>query len=114
MKLLTFTSLYPNTAQPNHGIFVENRLRRLIAAGAVESRVVAPVPWFPSRLPLFGRYSRFAAVPQAEKRHGLELLHPRFLAVPKLGLAITPALMARGARVTIDRLIAEGCRRACR
>ena len=44
MKLLTFSTLYPNSEQPNHGIFVETRLRYLIASGQVESRVVAPVP----------------------------------------------------------------------
>ena len=26
LRLLTFSTLYPNAAQPNHGIFVENRI----------------------------------------------------------------------------------------
>lgn len=29
MRVLTFTTLYPNAAQPNHAIFVENRIRHL-------------------------------------------------------------------------------------
>ena len=32
-RLLTFSTLYPNAAQPNHGVFVENRLRHLVASG---------------------------------------------------------------------------------
>src|SRR5262245_34970554 len=43
IKLLSFTTLFPNAAQPIHGIFVENRLRQLAATGAVEVRVLAPV-----------------------------------------------------------------------
>ena len=30
IRLLTFTTLYPNAAQPHHGVFVENRLRHLL------------------------------------------------------------------------------------
>ncbi|MGH7000378.1 MAG: hypothetical protein ACREEA_02605 [Stellaceae bacterium] len=47
IRILTFTTLYPNAAQPNHGIFVENRLRHLVASGRVAAHVLAPVPWFP-------------------------------------------------------------------
>ena len=47
IEIVTFTTLYPNSIQPNHGVFVETRLRQLLATGYVASRVVAPVPWFP-------------------------------------------------------------------
>jgi hypothetical protein len=47
MKILTFSTLFPNSEKPGHGIFVETRLRHLVASGRVESRVVAPVPWVP-------------------------------------------------------------------
>ena len=63
MKTITFSTLYPNSAQPRHGIFIEQRLRHLLATGEVESRVVAPVPWFPFRHSVFGRYETFARVP---------------------------------------------------
>ena len=29
MNILTITTLYPNTEQERHGVFVENRLRKL-------------------------------------------------------------------------------------
>ena len=55
IRLVTFSTLYPNAVQPNHGVFVENRLRHLIASGEVVSRVVAPVPYFPFRAARFGQ-----------------------------------------------------------
>lgn len=108
MKLLTFSTLFPNQQQPNHGLFVENRLRHLVAGGAVTSRVVAPVPWFPSSHPRFGQYARYADVPAYEQRHGLDIRHPRYLTLPKIGMNPAPALLARGAKREIGRLLDEG------
>jgi teichuronic acid biosynthesis glycosyltransferase TuaC len=51
IRLLTFSTLFPNNMRPNHGVFVANRLRHLVASGDVTSMVVAPVPWFPSTSP---------------------------------------------------------------
>lgn len=108
MKLLTFSTLYPNAEQPNHGIFVETRLRYLIASGQVESRVVAPVPWFPLRGERFGHYGTLAKVPRQETRNGLQVTHPRYLVVPKLGMNYTPYTLARAARKDIGRILDEG------
>lgn len=94
IRLLVFTTLYPNAAQPRHGIFVEQRLRHLVASGGVHARVVAPVPWFPSTHPRFGRYAMFASVPPFERRHGLEVWHPRYPVIPKLGMNAAPFLLA--------------------
>ena len=108
MKLLTFSTLFPNTEQPNHGIFVETRLRYLVASGKVESKVVAPVPWFPSANPRFGNYARFARVPAQEVRNGLDVRHPRFVSIPKIGMEMAPWLMTEGVKPAIGRLIDEG------
>ena len=35
LRLLTFSTLFPNREQPEHGVFVENRLRHLLAGGEV-------------------------------------------------------------------------------
>ncbi|MGI9436121.1 MAG: glycosyltransferase family 4 protein [Geminicoccaceae bacterium] len=85
MKILSITTLYPNTEQPTFGVFVENRLRKLAAVGDVELRVVAPVPWFPSKKRHFGRYGRYARIARRERRHEIEVSHPRFLQIPKIG-----------------------------
>ncbi|MBM3523416.1 MAG: glycosyltransferase family 4 protein, partial [Alphaproteobacteria bacterium] len=39
MHTLTFTTLFPNAIKPTHGVFVETRLRRLVASGRVAARV---------------------------------------------------------------------------
>jgi glycosyltransferase involved in cell wall biosynthesis len=108
LRILTFSTLYPNAAMPQHGVFVEQRLRKLVATGEVESQVVAPVPWFPSESPIFGSYSDFARVPQRENRHDIAVCHPRFLRIPKIGMASAPALMAAATLGTVRRQIAAG------
>lgn len=108
LRLLTFSTLFPNAAAPSHGIFVENRLRHLIASGEAESRVVAPVPWFPFRNPRFGSYAAYAAAPRKEKRHGLEIDHPRYPLIPKIGMTVTPALLYFWALPAVRRVLASG------
>jgi glycosyltransferase involved in cell wall biosynthesis len=108
MKILTFSTLYPHTARPSHGIFVETRLRHLLASGKVESKVVAPVPWFPSSNPRFGEYAVFAGVPSEEQRNGIDVIHPRYLAVPKLGMSMAPFLLAAGAYSAMKNTIRSG------
>ena len=108
MKILTFTTLFPNSEKPGHGIFVETRLRHLVASGRVESRVLAPVPWFPSTNPRFGNWARFAKAPRQEVRHGIAVAHPRYPVVPKIGMNLAPALLAQAAKPAIARLIDEG------
>ena len=105
MKILTFSTLYPHAARPSHGIFVETRLRHLLASGKVESKVVAPVPWFPSRDPRFGEYAVHAAAPREEHRHGIQVLHPRYPVLPKIGMTLAPFFLARAARPVIERIL---------
>lgn len=108
MKILTFSTLYPNAKKPGHGIFVETRLRHLVASGKVESRVVAPVPWFPLSHPRFGKYAAYAQVPREEVRAGICVYHPRYPVLPKVGMNVAPMLLANAAKPTIARLIDEG------
>lgn len=108
LRLLTFSTLFPNAAAPSHGIFVENRLRHLLASGEAETRVIAPVPWFPSRNPRFGAYSAYAAAPRREHRHGIDIDHPRYPLIPKIGMTITPALLYLWALPAVRRLLASG------
>jgi glycosyltransferase involved in cell wall biosynthesis len=108
IRLLTFTTLYPNAASPTHGVFVENRLRHLLGTGQVEATVLAPVPWFPSRNPAFGAWARHAAAPRVETRHGLRILHPRYPVIPRFGMSFTPMLLYAASRRAMARLREEG------
>lgn len=108
MRLLTFSSLYPNTCRPGHGIFVEARLRQLLAQGGVQAVVVSPVPWFPSSNFVFGEYALYAKVPARETRYGVLVLYPRYPHIPKLGMTLAPWLMALAMLPVLKRLAAEG------
>ena len=108
IRLLVFTSLYPNAAQPRHGVFVEERLRHLVDSGRIAATVIAPVPWFPFPNPMFGAYATFASVPAKEERYGIRILHPRYPVIPKLGMSIAPFLMYRALLPVLRKLKAEG------
>jgi teichuronic acid biosynthesis glycosyltransferase TuaC len=108
LKLLTFSTLFPNAANPAHGVFVEERLRKLVASGQAQARVVAPVPWFPFRSERFGEYGRFARAPQVEERHGLQIEHPRYLLLPRVGMTSAPWFLARSALPVLRRIRAAG------
>ncbi len=108
MKILTFSTLFPNRAQPHHGVFVENRLRHLIENNDVTARVVAPVPWFPSTSSLFGDYATFAKVPKSDHRDGLDVIYPRYPLIPKIGMNLTPSLMYHAVKPVVARLLREG------
>lgn len=108
VKILTFSSLYPDSTRPGHGIFVENRLQHLIADGDVQARVVAPVPWFPSTRARFGNYADFARVPEHEVWHGVSVEHPRYVLMPKFGMTLAPMLMAGAVKNTVRRILNSG------
>ena len=105
INLMTFTTLYPNVVEPEHGIFVENRLRFLLASQEVKSRVVAPVAYFPFTGKVFGRYGTLASVPRQERRHGVVVDHPRFLSLPNIGTAWTPRLLYLSVRHQVRKLL---------
>ncbi|NWG32045.1 MAG: glycosyltransferase family 4 protein [Rhodocyclaceae bacterium] len=108
MRTLLFSTLYPSSVRPSHGIFVETRLRHLLTSGQIETRVVAPVPWFPFAHPRFGEYAKHAAVPAHEVRNGIDVAHPRYLLLPKIGMNWAPASLARTGLAAARQLIAEG------
>ena len=110
LRLLTFTTLYPNAAQPTHGVFVETRLRQLVGTGRATSTVLAPVPWFPIASPRFGVWGLHAAAPRHEERHGLSVHHPRFAALPRIGMSISPFSLYLAAAGALARMIADGLR----
>lgn len=70
--------------------------------------MLAPVPWFPFSHPVFGEYAAQAQVASHEQRHGIEIDHPRYLVIPKVGMNLTPQFMYRSARGAVRRLIDSG------
>jgi teichuronic acid biosynthesis glycosyltransferase TuaC len=103
LKILTFTTLYPNSINPQHGVFVENRLQQIVRLGSVKARVVAPVPWFPFAGRMWGSYGDFARIPALETREGVRVVHPRYPVIPKIGMGVAPDLLRLGAASAVRR-----------
>ncbi|SIS47655.1 glycosyltransferase family 4 protein [Neptunomonas antarctica] len=109
MKILTISTLYPNNIDHKHGIFVENRLRKLRERHpAIESVVIAPVPWLPSFIKGIEEYEKYRGISKEETRNGIKIYHPRYLVVPKIGMLLTPFFMAISLVLAVRQLKKDG------
>jgi glycosyltransferase involved in cell wall biosynthesis len=73
LRVLSFTTLFPNPAEPGRGIFVRNRLAEI--ASRADLLVIAPVN--------AGRNPRVLGVPfRRRDPAGFDVLHPRFAVLP--------------------------------
>ncbi len=77
-------------------------------SGAVSARVVAPCPWFPFASARFGDHSVFARIPRRETRHGIDIQHPRYPLLPKVGMSSAPLLLFAAVLPLLRRQIREG------
>lgn len=109
LSILTATTLFPNSVQRAHGVFVETRLRHLLASGEVAAHVLAPIPWLPP-LVRYSSYGPLQDVPSRVERNGLTIEHPRYLVVPKLGMTLTPHTLYRAMRKRFLALLKQGHR----
>jgi teichuronic acid biosynthesis glycosyltransferase TuaC len=102
-RILVFTTLFPNPAQPRLGVFVRER----VAAVGVQcpTRVVAPVL---SRLGLQQlEHGRARTVPLEESQGQLHVYHPRFHTIPGVGRFADGALLYRQTVSQVRRLQAS-------
>jgi len=84
IKVLWVTNLFPNSQEPNRGIFNYHIVKELQAWCDVT--VIAPVPWFP-KMKLLKRFSGWhqqAQLPKQEQVHSIDVYHPRYVVIPKL------------------------------
>jgi teichuronic acid biosynthesis glycosyltransferase TuaC len=73
LRVLSFTTLFPNPVEPGRGIFVRNRLAEI--ASRADLLVIAPVN--------AGRNPRVLSVPfRRRDPAGFDVLHPRFAVLP--------------------------------
>jgi teichuronic acid biosynthesis glycosyltransferase TuaC len=101
MKVLTLTTLFPNHVQPNHGVFIRNRIAAL--ARFAEVKVVAPVPWVPA-FATGKKAATFRSVTERETIAGLDVYHPRYFVTPRIGRRYYGALYYWSVRDFVTRL----------
>lgn len=107
MRILVLSTLFPNAVMPQHGVFVENRLRAYRELYDADIKIIAPVPWFPSENSIFGHYARFAKVPERENRNGFEVIHPRYFLAPKISMSYAPIALERAFKKAADQLLQD-------
>jgi glycosyltransferase involved in cell wall biosynthesis len=103
MRVLVYTTLYPNAVDANLGVFIRNRLAHFTGQFGHTMQVVAPVPYFPD-LPVFRRWHRFSRVPRVEEQNGVAVFHPRYLVTPKVGMSLYGLSMYLGTMRAVERL----------
>lgn len=102
-KIIVFTTLFPNSVQPNIGLFIRERLFRV--GETLPLAVIAPVPWFPFQGLIRKWKPHFRpGAPTREIQSGIEILHPRFFSVPGFFKSLDGFFMALGAFTTLLRL----------
>ena len=106
MRVLTFTSLFPNHEKPLQGIFVFQRMAHFAQRPGNQVRVIAPVPYFP-RWIRFTRWKKVGEVPRQEKIGNLTVYHPRYLLVPKISMPFHGLFMFLGSLLIARRLHRE-------
>jgi len=106
MKVLTFTSLFPNQIQQNMGGFIARRMSCWAKNYASQWVTVAPVPYFP-RLPFNSPWKIYSDVDRVEVFKDWEVHHFRYLMLPIIGLPIQGQSMAVCTMPKIKQLMIE-------
>ncbi len=103
MRVLTFTSLFPNPVQPWHGLFVYQRVAHLARRSGNVVNVVAPVPYFPSWFPA-ERWRPASRIPSQARISELDVYYPRYFLLPEISMPYHGVLMFAGSRSLVRRL----------
>ena len=106
MKILTFTTLFPNRRRPEFGIFIFQRVSHLATRPGNVIQVVAPVPYFPSWLPS-KKWKAYTQIPKEENIASVSVSHPRYLLIPGVFMFLHGFLMFLGCLSTVRRLHRE-------
>lgn len=83
-KILIITNLYPNSEEPERGVYVAQLCRELTKYCGVT--IVSPLPWFP-RWRIFCRFKewhKYSKVPNKEIRDDIVIYYPKYFMIPKV------------------------------
>ncbi|NOZ42233.1 MAG: glycosyltransferase family 4 protein, partial [Alphaproteobacteria bacterium] len=98
MRVLTFSSLYPNRIEPRHGIFVKNRMDYFDRIAGNSRMVIAPLQYFPLLgLSKNSKFHRYNQVAKQEVHGDITVYHPRYITIPGTNLIDAAGAMAAAA-----------------
>jgi glycosyltransferase involved in cell wall biosynthesis len=100
VRVLIVTKIFPNCVERLSAPF--NRRQFAALARYCDVEVLATIPWFPAAA-AFARWSNVASlssVPRSESIDGLQVRHPRFMFLPKIGHAVAGPMYAASLAAT--------------
>ena len=95
LRVLTLSTLFPDSSRPNFGIFVERQTLGLAALLGVDVEVIVPIGLPPGPLGWHPYFRDRAKLPETESWKGLNVHRPRFLHLPGWAARFDAASMAR-------------------
>lgn len=101
LKLMVLSSLFPNSREPNAGLFVKERMFRV--GEYCDLFVVSPKPWSPfdKLIRLLKPHYRIAPI-EKEFLENKEIHFPRFFALPGIGRRFDGYFMAKAVKRYIE------------
>jgi teichuronic acid biosynthesis glycosyltransferase TuaC len=103
MRILIFTSLFPNKAEPQLGIFIFQRILHLSRRPNNHVQVIAPLPYFPRWFKWSKRHAQAQVLGQ-EQNQDLTVYHPRYFLLPGISMPFQGLLMFVGSLFKAIRL----------
>ena len=110
LRVLTLSTIFPNSVRPTFGVFVENQTLRLAGYSDVELRVVSPIAVPPFPFNLHAHYRGLWRLQREETRKGVRVARPKFATLPGLSGRFNPLSMFRATRPILRRWWASGFR----
>lgn len=107
MHVLTLSTLFPNSARPNFGVFVERQTASLARQDNVRVTVINPIGTPPFPFNQINKYRLLRDLPRHESWYGLEVHRPRFALLPGLGGRFNPASICNAIWPIVQKIHAE-------
>lgn len=104
MRVLTYTSLFPNCINRNLGGFVAQRMSCWAKKYAAQWSIVSPVPYFPS-LPCDSPWKRYSDIPRVGSFKQWDVYHFKYGMLPKIGLPIQGISMGLCTMKNVKKII---------
>jgi len=100
-KILAISYLFPNCNQPNHGIFVLNRLKAM--SKYADITVINPIADSPIHRKI-SKFSHLQCIPELEKIEGINVYHPRFFSIPGYLKLVEVLTYRRAVQKVLDKI----------
>src|SRR3989338_1736673 len=85
IKVLIITHTFPTGFNKIGGIFLLNQLEEL--KQYCDIKVIFPHGYVP-KIKFLNQYHRFSNIPKFEKVKGIEVYHPKYLMIPRIGFRL--------------------------